>query len=1298
MRFSQNQTVYVGKMRVKTIHRFVTRPFLKWLHGSTANVAASWVLAMLYMVLSAMSASAQNCTMACRGNLGMSVGNNCTIVITPELLLTAPDACLGAKKVTLSSKGGAIAGNTVTLPYLNQLIFATVTDIATGNSCTSTIFVEDRTPPQLVLKDITVPCTVTDFKPTNPLIGYPTVTDNCDTDVQINYTDEILKPNCAISPNVMEITRYWTALDRFFNQSTWSQKIFIQKEPLSKVIFPENAVISCETPNPNTSPDTKNGIVGAGRPTINGISLNETATNGCEFIAIYTDQRFDGCGGGYYLVRTWSVLDGCTNSLQKKDQFIRISDLVGPKIICPTNVTVTADALGCAASVTLPTAVVSDNCSGVASVGIKSAFGTINTNGGTIEKVPIGTHTFTYISTDKCGNETTCSVLVTVRDDLSPVAICSEKKIISLTRNGSATVVAKTFDAGSSDNCTLDRMECKRMDKSTAILGTFVVFDCQDVGKIVPVLLRVYDLSGNYNDCVTDVEVRDRFTPEVTCPANLTIDCESDYTDLTKFGTPTVVENCTFTLTSNDSIAKQKCGDAQIFRRFTALDKSGQKGTCTQTISVVNQTPFAEKDIVWAADFITSQCITAFHPDSIPKKYGRPVLQPKKCANLSVTYLDKVFTDVKPTACLRILRTWTVIDWCQYTTSDPLKRGFWEKTQMIEIQDNTPPTILSCPKSTETIIKSTDCIRATVTMPTNFLAKDCGTDIKYTFSVDYNSDGTPDVKKPGTDASGQYPMGKHLIQYFAEDICGNIATCQTNIVVKDDQKPTALCKDALTLALAGANNIGKVILKAIDLDNGSSDNCTLATALLFKVSKDTFTCNEIGKNTVTLTVTDAVGNAATCQTILDITDPQTVCKTVAATAAISGVVATEGGKLMDNMTVIATSVAGNISTTTSATGTYKFSNLPRGSFYTIKPYLNNKPLNGVSTFDLVLISKYILGVEDFDTPYKIIAADVTKNGRVTVQDIVELRKTILRIQPEFSSNTAWRFVDSQYAFPDPANPLESDFPESVIISSLQRDRVAEFVAIKIGDVNGNASPKNALFSAEERGAGKNIVIETLDKTFLEGDLVHVPMYFSQAQKLLGLQFTLQYSTESLEWVATNAAKMRTINNQFVTNKVTEGFITGSWYTPFEGTFQPDEAAMEWVFRAKKAGKLSKMLHFSSIFTNAEAYTNEGEYALELYVRNPFWDKDSFKMSQNEPNPFTEATTIHFFNPAEAQQVDFLVADITGKLILHKNFLLPKGDSKIALSRAELRLSEGMLIARLNTANGSFTKKMILLAQ
>jgi len=50
--------------------------------------------------------------------------------------------------------------------------------------------------------------------------------------------------------------------------------------------------------------------------------------------------------------------------------------------------------------------------------------------------------------------------------------------------------------------------------------------------------------------------------------------------------------------------------------------------------------------------------------------------------------------------------------------------------------------------------------------------------------------------------------------------------------------------------------------------------------------------------------------------------------------------------------------------------------------YSIEPQKNDNPLNGVSTFDLVLISKHILGITKFDNPYQYIAADANKSDRV----------------------------------------------------------------------------------------------------------------------------------------------------------------------------------------------------------------------------------------------------------------------------------------------------------------------------
>lgn len=52
---------------------------------------------------------------------------------------------------------------------------------------------------------------------------------------------------------------------------------------------------------------------------------------------------------------------------------------------------------------------------------------------------------------------------------------------------------------------------------------------------------------------------------------------------------------------------------------------------------------------------------------------------------------------------------------------------------------------------------------------------------------------------------------------------------------------------------------------------------------------------------------------------------------------------------------------------------------------------DNDPLNGVSTYDLSLITKHILGLAPFSSPYKLIAADVNNSRSVTTLDVIQLR-------------------------------------------------------------------------------------------------------------------------------------------------------------------------------------------------------------------------------------------------------------------------------------------------------------------
>ena len=62
---------------------------------------------------------------------------------------------------------------------------------------------------------------------------------------------------------------------------------------------------------------------------------------------------------------------------------------------------------------------------------------------------------------------------------------------------------------------------------------------------------------------------------------------------------------------------------------------------------------------------------------------------------------------------------------------------------------------------------------------------------------------------------------------------------------------------------------GQATINANFLDGGSTDNEGIVS---FEVDIDTFSCDDIGENTVTLTISDASGNTATCEAIVSVLD------------------------------------------------------------------------------------------------------------------------------------------------------------------------------------------------------------------------------------------------------------------------------------------------------------------------------------------------------------------------------------------------------------------------------------------
>jgi hypothetical protein len=97
------------------------------------------------------------------------------------------------------------------------------------------------------------------------------------------------------------------------------------------------------------------------------------------------------------------------------------------------------------------------------------------------------------------------------------------------------------------------------------------------------------------------------------------------------------------------------------------------------------------------------------------------------------------------------------------------------------------------------------------------------------------------------------------------DVNGNTDLANAIITVQDTLKPIVLTQ-SLTVSL-DANGSGSIT--TADVNNGSTDNCAIASITL---SKSSFDCSELGANTVYLIVTDVNGNVDSVSALITVQD------------------------------------------------------------------------------------------------------------------------------------------------------------------------------------------------------------------------------------------------------------------------------------------------------------------------------------------------------------------------------------------------------------------------------------------
>jgi hypothetical protein len=358
--------------------------------------------------------------------------------------------------------------------------------------------------------------------------------------------------------------------------------------------------------------------------------------------------------------------------------------------------------------------------------------------------------------------------------------------------------------------------------------------------------------------------------------------------------------------------------------------------------------------------------------------------------------------------------------------------------------------------------------------------------------------------------------------------------------------------------------------------------------------------------------------------------------------------------------------------------TYSVCVCPQYEDYSVTPSKDDNPLNGVSTFDLVLISRHILGLELLDSPYKIIAADANKNEQVATSDIVEIRKLILGIETEFPNNTSWRFVDKKFEFADPTEPLEDNFPES-ITGALPLNE-ADFVAVKVGDVNHTAIVCDDCSAPRS----SDLAAYRLDVPALSaerGEVITVPLTAGDGAPLVAWQLALRFDSQALELVGPSAGDLEGLSQgSFGLTRSGEGLVRALWLAQAhdeEDHLREGQRLFFLTFRAKRRlDDLSTLLRLDEAALPCRGWTADGgELALQLApvpdgaARGQAADGNTLAV-RCRPNPTSDAVQLDFDLP-EASRVRLSVYDAFGARVLFREIQAPAGEQTLELTEAAL---------------------------
>ncbi|OUR94318.1 hypothetical protein A9Q87_01335 [Flavobacteriales bacterium 34_180_T64] len=437
----------------------------------------------------------------------------------------------------------------------------------------------------------------------------------------------------------------------------------------------------------------------------------------------------------------------------------------------------------------------------------------------------LGTYTVTYNVSDASGNAAT-QIIRTVH------VVDINEPLITLVGANPQIIEACTPYVELGANA-ID--PCNNTDYTGDIVIDATGVNTNVVG-IYTVTYNVVDIYGNIAiEVIRDVEVIDTTAPTITCPSNIVIGNDSGFCSATvNYTTPVGSDLCL----SATTIQTAGLPSGSVFpigttsNTFEVTDDQGLSATCSFDITVTDSeapTITCPTDIAINTD--TGLCTSLVN-------YNIPVGADNCTGSVTIQTAGLASGSNFPIG--TTVNTFEVTD----TSGNTATCSF-----DVTVSDSEFPEI-TCPTDI-TVNNDLGLCSAIVnyTAPT-------GTD---------NCTGAITVQIAGLPSGSVFPLGSTTNTFEVTDAANNVTVCSFDVSVNDTELPNALCQN-ISVQLDPSTGLANIL--PADIDNGSSDNCAYTLSL----STSSFDCDDIGSNTVTLTVTDDAGNSASCDATVLVTD------------------------------------------------------------------------------------------------------------------------------------------------------------------------------------------------------------------------------------------------------------------------------------------------------------------------------------------------------------------------------------------------------------------------------------------